>query len=513
MLAGALPLNDRFPVTVLRVVCRGAIPMDWTRHLVVPYVRVIFRYNSTMFYEDTISAIATPPGEGGIGIVRLSGRAALPIAERLFRPQRPGPLRSYRLRYGHIVDPATGVVVDEVLLALMRAPHSFTREDVVELSCHGGTLPLQRTLELTLEAGARLAQPGEFTMRAFLNGRIDLTQAEATLDVIRARTNTGLALAQAQLGGWLAREVRQIRAGLLEALAYITATLDFPEDDVDVQDVSPTLRGGLQGVERLLKTAEQGIIYRQGARAALVGRPNAGKSSLLNVLLRADRAIVTPVPGTTRDTLEETASLAGIPVVLIDTAGITESTDPVERLGVERSRSALAGADLALLVLDMSQELTPHDMRIAELTIEKPTLLVWNKADQLPGNTNGAPDTAATVPALPLAHPYLLGSVTTSALSGSGIDELVQAIVRALVGSDAVSASAAHLVTNPRHRDALYRAAEHLRAVVESWEGQLPPDILAGDLTTALNALGEITGEVVGEDLLDTIFSRFCIGK
>lgn len=460
-----------------------------------------------MTYDDTITAIATPPGEGGIGIVRISGPAALPIAEQIFRPRRAGPLRSHQVRYGHIYDPQTNTPVDEVLITYMQAPHTFTREDIVEFSCHGGPLPLQRTLELTLAAGARLAQPGEFTLRAFLNGRIDLTQAEATLDIIRARTSTGLALAQEQLGGWLSQEVRRIRTELLEALAYATVLIDFPEDDVEPQDITPDLQRSLAAVERLRSTADQGLIYRQGARVALVGRPNAGKSSLLNVLLRADRAIVTPIPGTTRDTLEETANLSGIPVVLIDTAGITESSDPVERLGVERSRTALATADLALLILDANQPPGPDDHQIAELTLDKPTLLVWSQLDRLP------PD--KLLPQPPLEHPALLGSVRTSSLSGQGITELIDAIAQALLGDNGtgVIRGDAHLVTNPRHRDALERATASLQRVVDHWNGGLPPDMLAGELTTALNALGEITGEVVGEDLLDTIFSRFCIGK
>ncbi|MEI7770514.1 MAG: tRNA uridine-5-carboxymethylaminomethyl(34) synthesis GTPase MnmE [Chloroflexales bacterium] len=454
-------------------------------------------------YNDTIAAIATPPGEGGVGMVRLSGPDALAIARAIFRPARPGPLRPYRLRYGHVVDPTTGAAVDEALCGFMRAPRSFTCEDVVEISCHGGPLPVQTSLALALAAGARLARPGEFTLRAFLNGRIDLTQAEAGLDVVRAQTAAGLALAQAQLGGWLAREVRAARAGLMECLAYITAVVDFPEDEVAAQDIGPQLRAGLAAAEGLLAGADQGMIYRQGARAALVGRPNVGKSSLLNALLRAERAIVTPIPGTTRDTLEETANLAGIPVVLIDTAGIRASDDPVERLGVERARQALLGADLALLVLDATARVGPADMAIAELTAEKPTIVVWNKADQ---------GVFSAGPAAP-QHLAALAMIATSATTGAGIDDLAQAIARALLGGAPLAAGEARLVSSPRHRDALQRAAAHLRAAAASWAEGRPADLLAGDLTVALNALGEITGESVGDDLLDLIFSRFCIGK
>ena len=453
-------------------------------------------------YADTIAAVATPPGEGGVGIVRLSGPAALPIATQLFRPQRPGPLRSHQVRFGHIINPATGAVVDEALTVWMAAPRSFTREDVVELSVHGGSLPVQATLSLCLAAGARLARPGEFTLRAFLNGRLDLSQAEATLDIIRAQTDTALALAQAQLGGWLAREVRTVRQALLAALAYVTVVVDFPEDEVEPQDLGPHLQASLATVETLLRSADQGLIYRQGARVALVGVPNVGKSSLLNALLRADRAIVTPIPGTTRDTLEESANLDGVPVVLIDTAGMHASPDLVERLGIERARAALAGADLALLILDATRPLSADDHALAALTAAKPTLVVWNKSDVGRMSESASP-----------AHPRRLATVHTSALTGAGLDELAQALVRALLGGVPPAAGEAHLVSNPRHRDALRRAHEHLAAAVAGWTGGDPTDLLGGDLTAALNALGEITGETVGDDLLDLIFARFCVGK
>ncbi|WP_298820737.1 tRNA uridine-5-carboxymethylaminomethyl(34) synthesis GTPase MnmE [Chloroflexus sp.] len=452
--------------------------------------------------SDTIAAIATPPGEGGIGIIRLSGPDAQPIALKIFRPARPGRLRSHRVRYGHVIGP-DGNVIDEALLTLMAAPHSFTREDVIEISCHGGALPVQLTLEAALAAGARLANPGEFTLRAFLNGRIDLSQAEATLDIIRAQTSVGLAVAQAQLGGWLAREVRAARAALLEPLAYVTALIDFPEEGIEPQAIAEPIRQALATVERLLSSADQGIVIRNGARVALVGRPNVGKSSLLNALLRVERAIVTPIPGTTRDTLEETANLAGVPVVLIDTAGMRASTDPVEQIGVERAVAALASADLALLVLDAQQPLTAEDEAMLVATAEQPALIVWNKCDD-----------PALPPPPPPPHPKRVAVVACSARYGHGIDTLAQAIATALLGgAPPVAGAATHLVSNPRHRAALRRAAECLRAAQETLATNAALDLLAADLTGAANALGEITGETVGEDLLDVIFSRFCIGK
>ncbi len=450
-----------------------------------------------MLYDDTIAAVATPPGEGGIGIVRLSGPDALPILQRLFQPARPGAWRPFRMRYGR-VRAADGAVVDEALAVFMRAPHSFTAEDAAEISCHGGPLVTSRVLALALAAGARPAEPGEFTMRAFANGRIDLTQAEATLDVIQARTDAALALAQAQLGGWLAAELQRIRELILPPLAYCTALVDFPEDEVEPLPVAKPLAAAHDALEHLLASASQGMIYRQGARAALVGRPNAGKSSLLNALLRVDRAIVTPIPGTTRDTLEETASLCGIPVVLVDTAGITETADPVERLGVARSRAALAAADVALLVIDASAPPDPADAEIAALVAGKPIIVVQNKTDLLPDGM--LPPNESETP-----------TVAVSARTGAGLDALAEAIASILLGGAPVGAE--RLVSNPRHRDALARASGHLRDARAGHAAGIPPDLLAVDLTAALAAIGEITGDGVHDDLLATIFSTFCIGK
>ncbi|MEM8532711.1 MAG: tRNA uridine-5-carboxymethylaminomethyl(34) synthesis GTPase MnmE [Chloroflexota bacterium] len=459
-----------------------------------------------MLYNDTIAAIATPAGTGGIGVVRLSGAESHPILEQIFVPNHTGRWRPFHMRLGRVIA-SNGTTVDEALAVYMRAPRSFTAEDVVEISCHGGPLVVSRVLQLMLEHGARLAEPGEFTMRAFLNGRVDLTQAEATLDIINAQTETSLALAQTQLGGWLTNELRRLRQTLLGPLAYFTALVDFPEDEVEPQEVTTPLQEGLEKLEQLLATSSQGILYRHGARAALVGIPNVGKSSLLNALLRVDRAIVTPIPGTTRDTLEETANLDGIPVVLVDTAGITETDDPVEQIGITRSRAALAQADIALLVFDVTRDLTDAEIEIAGLTNDKPTILVLNKADL---HTNG------TARAIHYEHVVaglttVAATVTLSALTGDGIDDLVVAITTTLLKG--VTPDDTQLVTNARHRDTLERAAAHMRDAIDGYARGMPPDLLAIDITSALTAIGEVTGESVNEDLLATIFSRFCIGK
>jgi len=466
--------------------------------------------------DDTIAAISTPLGEGGIGIVRLSGPDARTILLRLFRPNTRSPRladgqaipntqyppltpRPRYLTYGHIIDPADGSVVDEVLAVYMPGPHTYTREDVVEIQAHGGPLPLRRILELVLRQGARLAEPGEFTLRAFLHGRLDLAQAEAVLDVVRARTEAGLRAAVSQLEGRLSGQVRRVRRVLLDALAYLEASIDFTEDEIPPQDLTPVLSESAAQLEALLARADEGMILRQGVRTAIVGRPNVGKSSLLNALLRSERAIVTPIPGTTRDTVEESVNLGGVAFVLVDTAGIVETQDLVERLGVERSRRALAHADLALLVVDGSQPLTDADREIAALVGHRPAILVVNKRD-LPPATLGD----ALLPHAP--------RVEVSALTGLGLTELEKKMTELVLAGRVISSDAL-LVTNPRHKAALARALDAVRAAGQAYSEGLPADLVSIQVTTAVHALGEITGETASEELLETIFANFCVGK
>jgi tRNA modification GTPase len=456
--------------------------------------------------DDTITAISSPIGEGGIGIVKMSGPEVLPILRAIFAPgQAQTPAHpawepvSHHLYHGHVVDPQTREMVDEVLVSYMKAPHTYTRQDVTEINCHGGIVPLRRVLELTLRLGARLANPGEMTLRAFLFGRLDLAQAEAVLDVVRAKTEAGLRAAVEQLGGRLSQRIRLVRAELVKTLAYLEVAIDFPDDEIPERDVGEVLSQATESLEELLAGADRGLIYRQGVRGAIVGRPNVGKSSLLNRLLRTSRAIVTPIPGTTRDTLEETVNLQGIPLILVDTAGIADSADLVERLGVERSRQALATADLALMVVDASEPLQGFDLQIASLVGTKPTVVVLNKTD--------LPERAQTDDLLSGAQ-----QVRISALTGEGLQELEQSIVD-LVFSGQIVASDAPLVTNPRHKQALQEALDHTQAALLAVDAGSPIDLLAIDVTAAVDALGEITGETATEDLLEVIFSEFCVGK
>ncbi len=444
-------------------------------------------------YQDTIAAISTPLGEGGIGIVRLSGFDALTIARAIFR----GRLSDRRLSHGRITDPETGELLDEVLVSYMAAPHTYTREDIVEINCHGGPLPLQQILQLTLRHGARLAQPGEFTLRAFLNGRIDLAQAESVLDVIRARTEAGLRVAVQGLDGRLSSAIKDLRQDLLAALAYLTARIDFPQDEMPPHQLDQPLNRVLEELRELIATADAGIVYRFGVKTAIVGRPNVGKSSLLNQLLREDRSIVTPIPGTTRDTIEETANLKGIPFILVDTAGIIHSKDLVESMGVERSRRAIEQADLVLALIDASQPIADSDREILGLIGDKASLLVANKCD-LPRQ----------------ARPEELGReiVYISALSGEGIGRLEERMAEVALGGKVV-VSDSLMINNPRHKDALERAERSLTQALQDLDSGMADDFITISLTNSLNALGEITGETVHEALLETIFANFCVGK
>ncbi len=470
-----------------------------------------------MLTSETIAAIATPPGEGGIAIVRVSGPEALDVAAILFRPLRggdPAAFGGYTVHYGRFEDRASAEVVDDGLLTVFRAPHSYTGEDCVELSCHGGAATTERLLSSVLRAGARLAEPGEFTQRAFLNGRLDLAQAEAVADVIRARTETAQRMARRQLDGALSGVVRQQRDELIGILAAIEVTIDFSDEVGDLED--PALLARITAVRRevehLLATADRGRILREGLRVALIGRPNVGKSSLFNALLRSNRAIVTPLPGTTRDRLEETANIGGVPLVLIDAAGLRETEDVVEREGVERAESALQQSDLILFVLDASEGVMPDDRAVAERLRDLPDerlLIVLNKSDAVSDQAL----TAARGEAQELLNSA--ETVTLSALTGGGIPDLERSLLRLALGGDVESGIGAEsiVVSSARHREALESALNSLYEAQRTAEQRLPGDFIAIDTRGALDALGLITGETVTDDIVHRIFRDFCVGK
>lgn len=457
-----------------------------------------------MHPQDTIAAIATPLGEGGLAMVRVSGRDALAVVDRCFEPRgrssaRPSAAASHTIQFGRILH--DGRVVDEVLVGVMRAPRTYTREDVVEVSCHGGVLPARLVLDAVLAAGARLAGPGEFTQRAFLNGRIDLAQAEAVADVIHARTALALAAAEEQLAGRLSRRIHRVRDELMNVLAHVEAHLDFPEEDLAPDDearLAARLDEGLGLLDELLRTAHEGQLLRQGLRAAIVGRPNVGKSSLLNELLGQDRAIVSPLPGTTRDTIEATADIRGLPVIFVDTAGLRAAADAVEEEGVRRSERALEQAELILHVLDAAEPLTSEDDRLLARLAGRKRLLVRNKIDQ-PVRLVLPTDAGAPV-------------VDVSCLTGAGVEDLKDAI-RARVWGGVVGAEMTQVMINSRHEDALRRARQAVVQAREALAGGVALDLVALDLRSATAAVGEVVGQTAVEDLLDVVFSRFCIGK
>ena len=461
-------------------------------------------------YLDTIAAIATAPGEGGVGIVRLSGPEALEFALKTFRLGRSlrtpnsGEIESHRMHYGAVVDPQSGAVVDEVLLVWMRAPRSYTREDVVEIHSHGGYVPVRSVLRLCLAAGARLAEPGEFTLRAFLNGRIDLSQAEAVSGVVTAQTGRSLDLAISELRGRMTERLQPARDALVETLAFLDAAADFPDDEIPELDVDAGLERVARALREVVDSAQTGLLYREGLQIAIVGRPNVGKSSLLNVLVGQQRAIVTEIAGTTRDVVSETINLRGIPATLLDTAGITETVDVVEAIGVERSRHALSTSALVLVVLDGSEPLLVSDRQVLELVEARldpaGIVCVVNKSDLSTNFDSSAVELPPEVPVMSI-----------STVTGHGLDELVETLYDVAVGQSE-SASRPALVTS-RQLDALRRADHSIHAALDARAAGMPLDLLAVDVRTALYAVGEITGEHVSEAVLDEIFSRFCIGK
>ncbi|HOX56352.1 MAG TPA: tRNA uridine-5-carboxymethylaminomethyl(34) synthesis GTPase MnmE [Candidatus Paceibacterota bacterium] len=454
--------------------------------------------------DDTIAAIATPLGEGGLAVIRISGPQALAVADRCFLPARenavkPSVAATHTIHLGHIV--SDGQKVDEAMLAVMRAPRTFTREHVVEITCHGGILATKLVLDAVLAGGARLAEPGEFTRRAFLNGRIDLAQAEAVSDLIHSRTELALRAANEQLAGSLSRRIGELRDQMLETLAHVEAHIDFPEEDIAPDTRSrlvARLERGVAFMDELLRTAGEGRILRRGVRGAIIGRPNAGKSSLLNQLLGSDRAIVSAIPGTTRDTIEETTNIRGLPVMLVDTAGLREVDDEIEAEGVRRSREALQQAEFVLHVLDASELLTRADESCLAECSGKKCVLVRNKID-LPVRLQLPPGLSAPV-------------VDVCCLTGQGIEPLKDEMKK-LVWSGEIRAEMLQVMINSRHQDALNRArAATLRAVEDLCAAQ-PLELPALDLRIAVNAIGEIVGQTTTDDILDTIFSQFCIGK
>ena len=456
-----------------------------------------------MLQGDTIAAIATAivPQQGSIGIVRLSGNQAIAIAQTLFKASGKQQWESHRILYGYIRHPQTHAIIDEALLLPMRSPRSYTKEDVVELHCHGGIIPVQQVLQLCLEQGARLAQPGEFTLRAFLNGRLDLTQAESISELVGAQSPQASQIALAGLQGKLAEPIRQLRSTCLDILAEVEARIDFEDDlpPLDQGSIQTQLKTVLQQVTQILATADRGELLRTGLKVAIVGRPNVGKSSLLNAWSRCDRAIVTDLPGTTRDVVESQLIVGGIPVQVLDTAGIRETLDTVEKIGVQRSRQAAQQADLILLTIDALSGWTTEDDEIYQQVKHRPLILIINKTDlATPEKVNYPSEIQYIVPAI--------------AAQNQGIDDLENVILET-INLKNLTAANLDFAINQRQAAVLTQAKLSLEQVQDTIQNQLPLDFWTIDLRIAIQSFGEITGEDVTESVLERIFSRFCIGK
>lgn len=456
---------------------------------------------------DTITSISTPMGEGAIGIVRLSGVDAVNIADKLYRGK--GPLEhvpSHTINYGHIVDPETNEVVEEVMVSVLRAPKTFTREDIVEINCHGGILTINRVLELTMTHGARIADPGEYTKRAFLNGRIDLSQAEAVMDFIRSKTDRASKVAMNQIEGRLSDMIKRQRQSILEILAQVEVNIDYPEyDDVEDATTEVLLEKSNQiksEINKLLDTGTQGKIMREGLATVIVGKPNVGKSSMLNNLIQDNKAIVTEVPGTTRDTLEEYVNVRGVPLRLVDTAGIRETEDIVERIGVERSRKALGEADLILFVLNYNESLTEEDRKLYEVIKNEDAIVIINKMDL--DKQLDISEVKEMVGDMPI--------IQTSMLKQEGIDQL-EIQIRDLFFAGDVQNQDMTYVSNSRHISLLKQARNSIQDAIDAAEAGVPMDMVQIDLTRTWEILGEIIGESASEELINQLFSQFCLGK
>ncbi len=453
---------------------------------------------------DTIAAIATPIGEGGISIIRVSGENALEIVNKIFRGANLNKVASHTIHYGHIIDYANKDVVDEVLVTVMLAPKTFTRENTVEVSCHGGLLVTEKILQLILDNGARMATPGEFTKRAFINGRIDLTQAESIMDIIEAKTDRARQVAMKQLEGGLLFEIRKLRQELLNTMAHEEVNIDYPEydmDDVTSKEMYDKAHQVIKEIDKLLATAQEGKVVRSGLATAIVGRPNVGKSSLLNYLSKEEKAIVTSIAGTTRDTLEEYVSLKGILLKLIDTAGIRQTDDIVEKIGVERSKRAITESDLVLLLINSSEELTEEDQKLLELTQDKKRIIILNKADQVAKITKKDIQKITDSPI-----------VTISVLKKQNMTGLEEAIKSLFLQGIADSKSEV-MVTNQRQNDLLRKAKQSLIEAIEAINDNMPLDLVQIDLKEAWDSLGEITGDTAPDELITQLFSKFCLGK
>lgn len=456
---------------------------------------------------DTIAAISTPAGEGGISIIRISGSDALQVANQLVKDRDLTKVASHTINYGHIIDPETQEEVDEVMVSVMLAPKTYTKEDVVEINCHGGLLATNRTLQLVLSHGARLAEPGEFTKRAFLNGRLDLSQAEAVMDLIRAKTDQSMQVALNQLDGDLSRLIKKLRQDILDVLAQVEVNIDYPEYDAVEEMTSQMLKEKATEVRQhlvaLLQSAKQGKVLRDGLATAIIGRPNVGKSSLLNTLLHEDKAIVTSVAGTTRDVIEEYVNVNGVPLRLIDTAGIRKTDDQVEKIGVERSRQALNAADLVLLLIDASRELTGEDQQLLTATEKKSRIVILNKTD-LPTKVD-ANQLKVMLGDTPL--------IKTSITDHTGVDQLGETIAHLFFNQGIESHQGDVMVTNARHIGLLHQAKEALDDVLKGLADGMPVDLVQIDMTRCWDLLGEITGDSYQDELLDQLFSQFCLGK